>query len=162
MTRWDFQNKGTLTSPARRSFVFKVPLRHLRPSIIYSVPCDWILQRPLSCNEECDINYGYIVRLIGFFCPITISWNKFREDELHFRPVARLCVQGNLSGVESRIYQGEEGVVSTLGFQNQWGLPTKCCKNCKHFTHNTFRHRCLRFSPFVGHSFSKQLYIFLS
>ena len=26
-------------------FVLKVPLRHLRPSVIYSVPCDRILQR---------------------------------------------------------------------------------------------------------------------
>ena len=40
MTQWDFQNKGILTSPARLSFVLKVPLRHLRPSVIYSVPCD--------------------------------------------------------------------------------------------------------------------------
>ena len=45
MTQWDFQNKGTLTSPARLFFVLKVPLRHLRPSVIYSVPCDQILQR---------------------------------------------------------------------------------------------------------------------
>jgi len=45
MTQWDFQNKGTLASPARLSFVLKVPLRHLRPSVIYSVPCDRILQR---------------------------------------------------------------------------------------------------------------------
>ena len=46
--QWDFQNKGTLTSPAQLSFVLKVPLRHLRPSIIYSVPCDRILQRAYS------------------------------------------------------------------------------------------------------------------
>ena len=45
MTQWDFQNKGILTSPAWLSFVLKVPLRYLRPSIIYSVPCDRILQR---------------------------------------------------------------------------------------------------------------------
>ena len=45
MTQWDFQNKGTLTSPAQLSFVLKFPLRHLRPSVIYSVPCDRILQR---------------------------------------------------------------------------------------------------------------------
>ena len=45
MTQWDFQNKGTRTSPARLSFVLEVPLRHLRPSVIYSVPCDRILQR---------------------------------------------------------------------------------------------------------------------
>ena len=29
----------------RLSFVLKVSLRHLRPSVIYSVPCDRILQR---------------------------------------------------------------------------------------------------------------------
>ena len=36
ITRWDFQNKGTL--PVRLSFVLKVPLRYLRPDIIYSAP----------------------------------------------------------------------------------------------------------------------------
>ena len=46
-TQLDFQNKRTLTSPARLSFVFKVPLRYLRPSVIYSVPCDRILQKGL-------------------------------------------------------------------------------------------------------------------
>ena len=45
MTQWDFQNKGTLTSPARLSFVLEVPLRHLHPSVIYFVPCDRIPQR---------------------------------------------------------------------------------------------------------------------
>ena len=45
MTQWDFQNKGTRTSLARLSFALEVPLRHLRPSVIYSVPCDRILQR---------------------------------------------------------------------------------------------------------------------
>ena len=45
MSLWDFQNKGTLTSPARRSFLLKVPVRYLRPSIIYSVPRDRIVQR---------------------------------------------------------------------------------------------------------------------
>ena len=43
--QWDFQNKGTLTSRARLSFVLKVPQCHLRPSVIYSIPCDQILQR---------------------------------------------------------------------------------------------------------------------
>ena len=45
MTQWDFENKGILTSPAPLPFVLKVPLRHLRPIVIYSVPCDRILQR---------------------------------------------------------------------------------------------------------------------
>ena len=42
----DFQNKGTRTSPARLSFVLEVvPLRILRLSVIYSVPCDRIVRR---------------------------------------------------------------------------------------------------------------------
>ena len=45
ITQWDFQNKETRTSPARLSFVLKVPLRNLRPSVIYSVPCGRIVQR---------------------------------------------------------------------------------------------------------------------
>ena len=48
VTQWDFQNKGTRTSPARFSFVSKVPLRNLRPSVIFSVPCDRIVQRAHS------------------------------------------------------------------------------------------------------------------
>ena len=48
ITQRDFQNKRTLTSPAQLSLVLKVPLRHLRPSVIYSVPCDRILQRAYS------------------------------------------------------------------------------------------------------------------
>ena len=55
MTQWDFQNKGTRTSPARVSFVLEVPLRHLRPSVIYSVPCDRILQRAYSLSFAPDL-----------------------------------------------------------------------------------------------------------
>ena len=50
ITQWDCQNKGTLTSSAQFSFVLKVPLRYLHPSIIYSVPCDRILQRAYYQN----------------------------------------------------------------------------------------------------------------
>ena len=61
MTQWDFQNKGTLTSPARLSFVFEVPLRHLRPSVIYSVPCDRILQRAhYLSSKKSNLNNTYI------------------------------------------------------------------------------------------------------
>ena len=45
ITQWDFQNKETCTSLARLSCVLKVPLRNLRPSVIYSVPCDRIVQK---------------------------------------------------------------------------------------------------------------------
>ena len=43
--QWNFKNKEARTSPARLSFVLKVPLRNLRPTIIYSVPCDQIVQK---------------------------------------------------------------------------------------------------------------------
>ena len=45
MTQWDFQKKGKSGWTGTSSFVLEVPLRHLRPSVIYSVPCDRILQR---------------------------------------------------------------------------------------------------------------------
>ena len=48
MTQWDFQNKGKSGWTSKSSFFFEVPLRHLRPSVIYSVPCDQILQRAYS------------------------------------------------------------------------------------------------------------------
>ena len=48
MTQWDFQNKGKSSWTGKSSFVLKVPLRHLRPSVIYSVPCDRILQMAYS------------------------------------------------------------------------------------------------------------------
>ena len=43
ITQWDFQNKGTSGWTGKSSFVLKVPLRYLRPSIMYSVPCDRIV-----------------------------------------------------------------------------------------------------------------------
>ena len=51
-TQWDFQNTGTRTSPARLSFVLKVPLRYLRPSTIYSLPCNWIGPITISYVSE--------------------------------------------------------------------------------------------------------------
>ena len=45
ITQWDFQNKGKSGWTGASSFVLKVPLRNLRPSVIYSVPCDRIVQR---------------------------------------------------------------------------------------------------------------------
>ena len=45
MTQWDFQNKGKSGWTGKSSFFLEVPLCNLRPSVIYSVPCDQILQR---------------------------------------------------------------------------------------------------------------------
>ena len=61
MMQWDFQNKGIFTSPARLSFVLEVPLRHLRPSVIYSVPCNRILQRAY-CTQCNFVYYGQTER----------------------------------------------------------------------------------------------------
>ena len=43
--QWDSQRIGTRTRSARLTFVLKVPLCELRPSIIYSVPYCPIVQR---------------------------------------------------------------------------------------------------------------------
>ena len=40
ITQWDFQNKEKSGWTGKNSFVLEVPLRYLRPSVIYSVPCD--------------------------------------------------------------------------------------------------------------------------
>ena len=48
ITQRDFQNKGKLAWTGASSFVLEVPLRNLRPSVIYSVPCDRIVQRAYS------------------------------------------------------------------------------------------------------------------
>ena len=45
ITQWDFQNKGKLGWTGASSFVLEVLLHNLRPSVIYSVPCDRIVQR---------------------------------------------------------------------------------------------------------------------
>ena len=45
IAQWDFQNKGKSDWTGKSSFVLEVPLRYLRPSVNYSVPCDQILQR---------------------------------------------------------------------------------------------------------------------
>ena len=59
MTQWNFQNKGKSRWTGTSSFVLKVPLRHLRPSVIYSVPCDRILQRaycPITQDKDNLLN----------------------------------------------------------------------------------------------------------
>ena len=59
ITQWDFRNKGKSGWTGTSSFVLEVPLRNLRPSAIYSVPCDWIVQRVYCLSfwiykETCD------------------------------------------------------------------------------------------------------------
>ena len=56
MTQWDFQNKGKSGWTGKSSFALEVPLRHLRPSVIYSVPCDRILQRAYFKQRSREVN----------------------------------------------------------------------------------------------------------
>ena len=56
MTQWDFQNKGKSGWTGKSSFVLKVPMRHLRPSVIYSVPKEsraGLVRVPLTCDQTC-------------------------------------------------------------------------------------------------------------
>ena len=46
--QWDFENKRKLGWTGNGSSVLEVPLRNLRPSVIYSVPCDRNLQKAYS------------------------------------------------------------------------------------------------------------------
>ena len=50
--QWDFQNKGKSGWTGTSSFFLETPLRYLRPSIIYSVPCDRIVQRAYSTIQN--------------------------------------------------------------------------------------------------------------
>ena len=57
ITQWDFQNKGKSGWTGASSFVLEVPLRNLRPSVIYSVPCDRIVQRAYCSKQKAKKNY---------------------------------------------------------------------------------------------------------
>ena len=57
----DFQNNGKPGWTGKSSFVFKVPRRYLNPSIIYSVPSDWIMQR--TYTSFCFMPHKPVVNL---------------------------------------------------------------------------------------------------
>ena len=81
MTQWDFLNKGKSGWTGRSSFVLEVPLRHLRPSVIYSVPCDRILQRAY---------------LLGALKEILVELSVLRWFEIYgapFPPKLDLCIR---------------------------------------------------------------------
>ena len=65
MTQWDFENKGKSGWTGTSSFVFEVPLRYLRPSVIYSVPCDWILQSVYWMTSSVDCNRKFSERIFS-------------------------------------------------------------------------------------------------
>ena len=66
VAQWDFQNKGKLSWTGTSSFVLEGPLRHLRPSIIYFVPCDRIVQRAYCTSKQLFFNKHPECRYIIF------------------------------------------------------------------------------------------------
>ena len=62
ITQWDSQNKGKSDWTGTSSFVLKVPLRNLRPSVIYSVPCDRIVQRAYF-SRKCKLSLQIIYKV---------------------------------------------------------------------------------------------------
>ena len=73
MEQWDLQNKGKSGWTGKSSFVWEVPLRQLRPSVIYSVPCDWILQKAYCLIEL--LRYLYfrevLIAYVFYWCYCT-------------------------------------------------------------------------------------------
>ena len=60
VTKWDFKNNTTRTSPPGPAFVLKVPSRNLHTSMCDFVPCDRIVQR-----VYCKRCYSWMVLWIG-------------------------------------------------------------------------------------------------
>ena len=67
ITQWDFQNKGKSGWTGTSSFVLEIPLCNVRPSEIYSVPCDRIVQRAYYIDmhvlnfNTCEISLCFFV-----------------------------------------------------------------------------------------------------
>ena len=103
-TQWDFQNKGTRTSPARLSFVLEVPLCNLRLSIINSVPCDRILQAahckkilPLLSTELTEL-----IMLLSFQDVLVVGANIFLRAST-FTLICIVIVKCNESGIATPV-----------------------------------------------------------
>ena len=78
---------------------FKVPLRHLRPSAIYSVPCDRILQRAYSdaaAGTVCCRYYVVIVPMSLFATATTAATATADATStaaaFHLSRIRRLCL----------------------------------------------------------------------
>ena len=89
-------NKGESGWTGVSSFVLEVPLRNLRPSVIYSVPCDRIVQRAYSLyafgqSEErkrvqCNIMKNIVFSGTGVAC---IFHGVLTEEEIKIQGLGR-------------------------------------------------------------------------
>jgi len=66
ITQWDFRSKGKSGWTGTSSFVLEVPPRNLRPSVIYSVPCDRIVQRAYYNQHTVDLENETMLELYVF------------------------------------------------------------------------------------------------
>ena len=81
-----FDLKFAFGGTAKSSFVLKVPLRNLRPSKIYSVPCDWILQKAISGHESLHFLFRVLLNSIHFLLfTFFFPFSKTIADKIFFR-----------------------------------------------------------------------------
>ena len=131
ITQWDFQNKGTRTSPARLCFVLKVPLRNLRPSVIYSVPCDRILQRAYwQIKGNCNVPLEVIPNTALLFLS-DLAYLMWQVQSCHFQPSIGKCVPFSLSFFSTTEMQyGCKLLWHQLPLQWEWS--TNCFSSWKY------------------------------
>ena len=87
-----FQNKGKLGWTGTSFFVLEVPLCNLCPSIIYSVPCDQIVQRAyFNFISRGQLGAYFLIDKVFF-----LSFNRLQGDSLDslFRcNVKNICIE---------------------------------------------------------------------
>ena len=119
MTQWDFQNKGKSGWTGTSSFVLEVPLRHLRPSVIYSVQCDRILQR-----AYCYIKRTYLHHFVSnmtklYMVPIFPCYPSgiilLRTKAIFYPKLMRRLININVSYILSNRYISYTTIHGTLG-----------------------------------------------
>ena len=93
MTQWDFQNKRKSRWTGKSSFVLKIPLRHLRPSVIYSVPCDWILQMAYSLAQRQNGCACSAIFVSEFACSQSRTHSRSQRPR-SFWPAPRIATSG--------------------------------------------------------------------
>ena len=90
ITQWDFQNKGKSGWTGASSFVLEVPMRNLRASVIYSIPCDRIVQR------------AYLIEWLQIVVWLTLCVTEYWFVFV-MRPLSDLIVVGTICGVNWKI-----------------------------------------------------------
>ena len=92
ITQWNFQTKGKSGWTGKSSFVLEIPLRYLRPSVIYSVPFDRMQQRAYT---RLRLRYIFVKKSGCFGIPCL--WDriaKTRSEGLEEHEYSN-CFQGN-------------------------------------------------------------------